>query len=217
MKNRITTLIIGCMLCSTTFAQSNNFKQVYNACVKAQSSMSGGEGSKSEINEAVELLSKAKRSTLILQGVSTKGEADIKGHMVFTPAFLAECAKGRTVFKKAKKYAEQEASEERGDNKTQLCTKCVAGKSTVKYGLRWNDKMLHVGAVAEVNGKINVFVEVKDPKGRMSGPYKVSSKEFNGDSKRLLDPIKMPGGMCEVYITIENKHRKAKSVAIIVE
>ena len=140
----------------------------------------------------------------------------MKGHMVFTPAFLAELAKGRTVFKKAKQYAEEEASTDRGGN-TQLCTKCIAGKSTVKYGLRWNDKTLHVGAVAEVNGKINVYVEVKDPKGRMSGPYKVSSNEFNGDSKRLLDPIKMPGGMCEVYITIENKHRKAKSVAIIVE
>lgn len=107
MKNRIITTIVGCMLCSAIFAQSNDFKQVYNACIKAQSSMSGGEGSKSEINEAVELLAKAKWSTLILQGVSAKGEADMKGHMVFTPAFLAECAKGRTVFKKAKEYADE--------------------------------------------------------------------------------------------------------------
>ena len=216
MKIRIITRIVGCMLCSAIFAQSNDFKQVYNACIKAQSSMSGGEGSKSEINEAVELLGKARWSTLILQGVSAKGEADMKGHMVFTPAFLAECAKGRTVFKKAKEYAEEETSTDRGGD-TKLCTKCIAGKSTVKYGLRWNDKTQHVGAVAEVNGKINVYVEVKDPKGHMSGPYKVSSNEFKGDGTRLLDPIKMPGGMCEVYITIENKHRKAKSVAIIVE
>mgnify|MGYP003294624359 CR=1 FL=1 len=216
MRNRIITIIAGYMFCSAAFAQSNDFKQVFNACVKAQSSMSGGEGSKSEINEASELLGKAQWSTLILQRVSTKGEADIKGHMVFTPAFLAECAKGRTVFLKAKEYAEEERSEDRGGN-TQLCTKCIAGKSTVKYGLRWSDRTLHVGAVAEVNGKLNVYVEVKDPKGHMSGPYKVSSNEFKGDGKRLLDPIKMPGGMCEVYITIENKHRKAKSVAIIVE
>ena len=60
MKNRIITTIVGCMLCSAIFAQSNDFKQVYNACIKAQSSMSGGEGSKSEINEAVELLGKAR-------------------------------------------------------------------------------------------------------------------------------------------------------------
>ena len=45
MKNRIITTIVGCMLCSAIFAQSNDFKQVYNACIKAQSSMSGGEGS----------------------------------------------------------------------------------------------------------------------------------------------------------------------------
>ena len=216
MRRTIITLFVSIVICTAASGQSADFKRVYNACLKAQTSMSGGQGSKNEIREAAELLKKADWSTLILQDINVDGEAEIKDHLVFTTAFFTECANGRTVFERAEEYLKEENDSIRG-GKVCLCTKCIKGNSSATYGFRGYGGTINVAAVAETNGKINVYVVVKDASGHESQPYKVSSNEFKGDSQRLLDPIGLPAGMSEVYITVENKHRKAKSVAIIVE
>lgn len=216
MRKTIITLFVSIAICTAASGQSADFKQVYTACLKAQASMSSGQGSKSEIREAAELLKKADWSMLILQDINVDDESDLKGHLVFSPAFFTECANGRTVFEKAEEYATEENEPTRG-GKVGLCTKCIKGNSSATYGFRGYGGILNVAAVAETNGKINVYVVVKDASGHESQPHKVSSNEFKGDSRRLLDPIELPLGPSEVYITVENKHRKAKSVAIIVE
>ena len=216
MKKTIITLLASIAMSTAASGQSADFKQIYTACQKAQASMSGGQGSKNEIREAAELLKKAAWSMLVLQDVNVDDESDLKGHMVFSPAFFAECANGRTVFERAEEYIIEENDSTRG-GKVGLCTKCIKGNSSATYGFRGYGGTINVAAVAETNGMINVYVVVKDASGHESQPYKVSSNEFKGDSQRLLDPIVLPDGLSEVYITVENKHRKAKSVAIIVE
>lgn len=178
--------------------------------------MSDDEGSKTEIREAMKLITDAKWSMLIMQNEDVKGEANIKKHMVFTSSFFNEMSKGNNVFKKAKEYAKEQAADARGGN-VYLGTKCVGAGKKVTYKMNHMAKTLRVGAVAEVNGLINLSVVVKDARGYVSKPYKVTSDEYHGAPSRLLDEIKMPSGKCVVYITIENKYREPKSVAIIVE
>lgn len=216
IKRTITTLLLYISFYTTAFCQSVDFMKVYKACQKAQSSMSDDEGSKTEIREAMKLITDAKWSMLILQNEDVKGEANIKKHMVFTSSFFNEMSKGNNVFKKAKEYAKEQAADARGGN-VYLGTKCVGAGKKVTYKMNHMAKTLRVGAVAEVNGLINLSVVVKDARGYVSKPYKVTSDEYHGAPSRLLDEIKMPSGKCVVYITIENKYREPKSVAIIVE
>ncbi len=178
--------------------------------------MNGNKGSKTEIREALKLITDAKWSMLIMQNEDVSGEANIKRHMVFTTSFFNEMTKGNKVFKKAKEYAKEQTADARGGN-VYLGTKCVGAGKKVTYKMNHMAKTLRVGAVAEVNGLINLSVVIKDDRGHASKPYKVTSDEYHGAPSRLLDEIKMPSGKSVVYITIENKFKEPKSVAIIVE
>ena len=168
-----------------------------------------------EIKEACSLLTSTDWSPLILQKNSKNAEATMKNHMVFSPEFFKDVADNRKVYKKAKKYAEEQNAQQRGGN-VQLCTKCIKAKQKMTYYIRGNGKPINIAAVAEVNGLINLSVIVKDSKGKET-PYKINSDEYKGASKRRLPTINLPKGYSYVYITIENKSDKDKSVAIIVE
>lgn len=213
---RFLHIIILYSICVGAFAQSKEFDNVFRACTLAQSSMSDGVGSQSEIKEASSLLTSTKWSPLILQQDNKKAEAAIKNHMVFSPEFLKDVADNRKVYKKAKQYAEEQNVSQRGGN-VQLCTKCIKAKQKMTYYVRGNGgKPMNIAAVAEVNGLINLSVVVKDSKGKET-PYKINSDEYKGASIRKLPTINLPKGYSYVYITIENKSDKDKSVAIIVE
>ena len=212
---RIVHLILLCSICMGAMGQSKEFENVFRACTLAQSSMSDGVGSQSEIREACSLLTSTDWSPLILQQDSKNAEATMKNHMVFSPEFLKDVAENRKVYKKAKQYAEEQIAQQRGGS-VQLCTKCIKAKQKMTYYIRGNGKPINIAAVAEVNGLINLSVIVKDGKGQET-PYKINSDEFKGASTRRLPTIKLPKGYSYVYITIENKSDKDKSVAIIVE
>ena len=212
---RILHLILLCGICVGAFGQSKEFENVFRACRLAQSSMSDGVGSQSEIIEACSLLTSTEWSPLILQQDSKIFEAAMKNHMVFSPKFLKDVADNRKVYKKAKQYAEEQNAQQRGGN-VQLCTKCIRAKKKMTYYIRGNGKPINIAAVAEVNGLINLSVIVKDDKGKET-PYKINSDEYKGASTRRLPTINLPKGYSYVYITIENKTDKDKSVAIIVE
>ena len=215
MKRVFYIIILLCSICVGAFGQSKEFENVFRACTLAQSSMSDGVGSQTEIKEACSLLTSTEWSPLILQQVSKNGEAAMKNHMVFSPEFLKDVADNRQVYKKAKKYAEEQNSLQRGGN-VQLCTKCIKAKQKMTYYFRGNGKSIDIAAVAEVNGLINLGVVVRDSKGRET-PYKINSDEYKGASTRRLPTINLPKGYSYVYITIENKTDTDKSVAIIVE
>ena len=212
---RIVHLILLCSICMGAMGQSKEFENVFRACTLAQSSMSDGVGSQSEIREACSLLTSTDWSPLILQQDSKNAEAAMKSHMVFSPEFLKDVADNRKVYKKAKQYAEQQDPQQRGGS-VQLCTKCIKAKQKMTYYIRGNGKPINIAAVAEVNGLINLSVIVKDGKGQET-PYKINSDEYKGASTRRLPTINLPKGYSYVYITIENKSDKDKSVAIIVE
>lgn len=210
-------LISFCSLLSIiSYAQSEDFHKVYEACKLAQSSMSLGEGSQNEIEEAASLLTSLRWAPLILQEVDIKHEASIKNHLVFSPEFLSDVAKKRSVYKRAKKYANEQIATQRGGN-VKLCTKCIKGEGRVVYAMRHRGGSFNIAAVAEVNGLINLSVIVKDTNGNESKPYKISSEEFKGASFRKLENIQVPKGNSKVYISIDNKSKKDRSVAIIVE
>ena len=208
------------LLCSVfsiiSYAQSDDFNKVYEACKLAQTSMSFDVGSQNEIEEAANLLTTLGWAPLILQDVDIKHEASIKNHLVFSPEFLSDLAKDRSVYKRAKKYAEEQVSSQRGGD-VKLCTKCIRKDGKVVYALRHRGGSFNIAAVAEVNGLINLSVIVKDEKGNESKPYKINSDEFKGASCRKLERIPIPKGNSKVYITIENKFKEDKSIAIIVE
>lgn len=212
---RILHLILLCSICVGAFGQSKEFENVFRACTLAQSSMSDGVGSQSEIKEACNLLTSTEWSPLILQQDSKSAEAAMKNHMVFSPKFLKDVAENRKVYKKAKQYAEEQMAQQRGGS-VQLCTKCIKAKQKMTYYIRGNGKPINIAAVTEVNGLINLSVIVKDGKGKET-PYKINSDEYKGASTRRLPTIHLPKGYSYVYITIENKTDKDKSVAIIVE
>lgn len=212
---RIVHLILLCSICVGAFGQSKEFENVFLACTLAQTSMSDGIGSQSELKEACSLLTSTEWSPLILQQDSKNAEAAMKNHMVFSPKFLKDVADNRKVYKKAKQYAEEQNAQQRGGD-VQLCTKCIKAKQEMTYYIRGNGKPINIAAVAEVNGLINLSVIVKDDKGN-ENPYKINSDEYKGASTRRLPTINLPRGYSYVYITIENKTDKDKSVAIIVE
>lgn len=212
---RILHLILFCSICVGAFGQSREFENVFRACTLAQSSMSDGIGSQSEIKEACNLLTSTDWSPLILQQDSKNAEAAMKNHMVFSPEFLKDVADNRKVYKKAKQYAEQQNAAQRGGD-VQLCTKCIKAKQKMTYYIRGNGKPINIAAVAEVGGLINLSVIVKDGNGKET-PYKINSDEYKGVAARRLPIINLPKGYSYVYITIENKTDKDKSVAIIVE
>lgn len=215
MKHLI--LIVICSVFSIiSYAQSDDFNKVYEACKLAQTSMSFGVGSQNEIEEAANLLTTLGWAPLILQEVDIKHEVSIKNHLVFSPEFLSDVAKERSVYKRAKKYAEEQVSSQRGGD-VKLCTKCIREDGKVVYALRHRGGSFNIAAVAEVNGLINLSVVVKDEKGNESKPYKINSDEFKGANFRKLEQIPIPKGNSKVYITIENKSHEDKSVAIIVE
>ncbi len=216
MKRVAFVLLLFMGVCTVSFGQSKEFISVYHACRKAQSLMSDNEGSKDEIQDALKLIKQVDWSSLILQDDDVKGEADMKGHMVFSTPFFAELCKGDKVYKKAREYAKELVVSKRG-GKVFLCTKCVGAGKKVTYKMNHAAKSLCVAAVPEVNGLINLAVVIQDSKGKKSMPYKITSDEFQGASCRLLEAVKMPTGRCVVYITIENKFTEPKSVAIIVE
>ncbi len=213
---RLMLVLLCSVFCIVSYAQSEDFDKVYEACKLAQTSMSFGTGSQNEIEEAASLLTTLKWAPLILQEVDIKHEASIKNHMVFSPEFLNDVVKERSVYKRAKKYAEEQVSSQRGGD-VKLCTKCISGEGKVVYAIRHRGGSFNVAAVAEVNGMINLSVIVKDEKGNESKPYKINSEEFKGTSCRKLERILIPKGNSKVYITIENKSKEDKSIAIIVE
>lgn len=213
---RVLYLLFICVLHTNLSAQSVNFENVYKACMLAQSSMSYGQGSQVEIREAANLLTKTSWSPLILQNVDIKHEASIKNHLVFSPEFLKAVADNRSVYKHAKMYQEEQIVAQRGGD-VLLCTKCVKAQKSVVYAFRHTGGNSNIAAIAEVNGLINLSVIVKDQNGQESKPYKITSDEFKGASSRKLQSIKVPEGNSILYITIENKSKKDKSVAIIVE
>lgn len=212
---RILHLILLCSICVGAMGQSKEFENVFRACTLAQSSMSDGVGSQSEIREACSLLTSTEWSPLILQQDGKNAEAAMKNHMVFSPEFLKDVAENRKVYKKAKQYAEEQMAQQRGGS-VQLCTKCIKAKQKMTYYIRGYGKPINIAAVAEVNGLINLSVIVKDGKGQET-PYKINSDEYKGASTRRLSTINLPKGYSYVYITIKNKSDKDKSVAIIVE
>lgn len=213
---KVLYLLFICVLHTNVSAQSVNFDNVYKACLLAQSSMSYGQGSQSEIREAANLLTKTSWSPLILQNVDIKHEASIKNHLVFSPEFLKAVVDNRSVYKQAKMYQEEQMAAQRGGD-VLLCTKCVKAQKSVVYAIRHTGGISNIAAIAEVNGLINLSVVVKDQNGQESKPYKITSDEFKGASSRKLYSIKVPQGNSILYITIENKSMKDKSVAIIVE
>ena len=212
---RVLHLILLCSICVGAMGQSTEFENVFRACTLAQSSMSDGVGSQSEIKEACSLLTSTEWSPLILQQDSKNAEASMKNHMVFSPEFLKDVADNRKVYKKAKQYAEEQMAQQRGGS-VQLCTKCIKAKQKMTYYIRGNGKPINIAAVAEVNGLVNLSAMVKDSKGKET-PYKINSDEYKGASTRRLPTVNLPKGYSYVYITIENKSDKDKSVAIIVE
>ena len=197
-------------------AQSGKFRDVAKACLLAQESMSYGEGSRQEIEEALELLMKTEWETLVLQEVDTKNEASFKGHMVFTPEFFKEVAKDSSVYKLAKKYAKEQTPVKRGGN-VKLCTKCVKGGESVEYAVRYAGSNLNIAAIAEVNGLINMEIAFKDAGGKILRVYKSHSQEFSGADYREFLNVDVPKGVVMVHIIIENKSYKDKSIAIVVE
>lgn len=213
---RVLYLLFICVLHTNLNAQSVNFENVYKACMLAQSSMSYGQGSQSEIREATNLLTKTPWSPLILQDVDTKYEASIKNHLVFSPEFFKAVVDNRSVYKQAKMYQEEQMSTQRGGD-VLLCTKCIKAQKSVIYAIRHTGGISNIAAIAEVNGLINLSVILKEQNGQESKPYKITSDEFKGASSRKLQSIKVPKGNSILYITIENKSKKDKSVAIIVE
>lgn len=212
----IVLIVIFYLLSIVSYAQSEEFNKVYEACLLAQSSMSFGEGSQNEIEEAASLLTTLRWAPLILQDVDIKHEASIKNHIVFSPEFLNDVAKDRSVYKRAKMYAEKQDATQRGGD-VKLCTKCIKGDGKVVYAMRHRGGGFNVAAVAEVNGLINLSVIVEDTNGKESQPYKINSEEFKGASFRKLENIPVPKGNSKIYITVENKSKEDKSVAIIVE
>ncbi|MGM9736033.1 MAG: hypothetical protein ACI3ZL_06435 [Candidatus Cryptobacteroides sp.] len=210
-------LILSVLLLSggmSLYGQSTHFQNVFKACCMATSSMEHKDGSKGVLVEATNLLTDAEWTPLILQNEDVAGEADIKSHMVFSPAFLKELQNGRKVFEWAEKYAAQAESLQRGGS-VMLCTKCIGPKDEVTYSLRGIPGKMYVGAVAEVNGLMNLYVKVIDADMRET-IYKENSDEFKGASHRCLE-LNLPDGFSAVYITIENKSPFAKSVALIIE
>jgi hypothetical protein len=205
---------------SCLYAQIEDFEQVFKACVLAQSSQSFGEGSQAEIEEAAHMLANARWIPLVLQHVDTKYEVPIKKHLVFSPEFLKDVAVDRSVYKRAKMYQEEQMAPQRGVSRggdVFLCTKCIKAGKKVVYALRTMGGKTNVAAVAEVNGLINLSVVVKDEKGNMSKTYKTTSEEYKGASTRRLTDIMVPKGNSYLYITVENKSKLNRSVAIIVE
>ncbi len=213
---RFALICILSLLSIISYAQSEDFNKVYEVCKLAQLSMSYSEGSQNEIEEAASLLASLKWGPLILQDVDIKHEASFKNHLVFTPEYLSDVAKDRKVKKLSKKYAEEQNAAQRGGD-VKLCTKCVRGEGKVVYAMRHRGGNFNVAAVAEVNGLINLSIIVKDANGNESKPYKISSEEFKGAISRKLVNIPVPRGNSMVYISIENKYKEDKSVAIIVE
>lgn len=132
---RFIYLILICSLSADLHAQSEDFENVYKACLLAQSSMSYGQGSQSEILEATNLLTQTSWSPLILQEVDIMNEASIKNHLVFSPEFLKAVVDNRSVYKHAKRYQEEQISAQRG-GEVQLCTKCVKAQKSVVYAIR---------------------------------------------------------------------------------
>lgn len=218
MKKTI-LLLISIVLCLNAMAQSKDFTQVYDACMLAQKAMDKGMGSNAEIAEASLKLDKANWVYLKLFADDVKGEVQFgKKTMVFTPEYLKQFSENKKlVYKKAREYAEEKAASMRGESKVKLCTKCVGGKKSVTYKIRQEGRTLDVAAVAEVNGLINLSVVVMDEKGKKSGPYKEHSDEFKGAKSRRIRIENMPKGNNTVFITIENKYNKARSVAILFE
>ena len=217
---RIGLILIGLLCCMFLHAQTKNFEQVYEACLLVQSSMDDDKGSNMEIARAAELLNSVKWSYLRLYLSDGEKETKFgKENIVFTPEYLQLFSQDKKlVYRKAKQYAAEKAAKKRGDeNPLKLCTKCIAGKSKVTYGMRKLGNTLNVAAVAEVNGLINLYVTLVDKKGAELGPYKISSKEFEGMPYRKLPQITMKKGMYDVYITIENKYDEPRSVAVILE
>lgn len=216
MRRLVIISILSC-LGVLSYAQSEEFNKVFEACKLAQSSMNFGEGSQNEIREAASMLAKAKWNPLILQGVDVEHEASVKNHLVFSPEYLKDIAEDRSVKRRAKEYAEELLATQRERGNVFLCTKCVKGRKQVVYALRHEGGNLNVATIAEINGLINLSVVVRDDKGYESKPYKITSEEFKGAPMRELKSIPVPEGNSIVYITIENKSPKNKSVAIIVE
>lgn len=216
---KLILLLIALVLCLNAMAQSKEFTQVYDACMLAQKAMDKGMGSNAEIAEASLKLEQAKWSYLKLFADDVKGEVQFGVKtMVFTPDYLKQFSEDKKlVYKKAREYAEEKAASMRGDSKVKLCTKCIGGKKSVTYKIRQEGRTLDVAAVAEVNGLINLSVVVMDEKGKKSDPYKEHSDEFKGAKSRRVHIENMPNGNNTVFITIENKYNKAKSVAILFE
>ena len=213
---RLMLMLFSSLFSIVSYAQSEDFNNVYEACKLAQTSMSYGAGSQNEIEEAASLLTTLGWAPLILQGVDIKHEVSMKNHLVFSPEFLNDVAQELSVYKRAKKYAKEQFSSQRGGD-VKLCTKCIRGEGKVVYALRHRGGSFNIAAVAEVNGLINLSVIIKDEKGNESKSYKINSEEFKGASFRKLERIPIPKGNSKVYINIENKCKEDKSVAIIVE
>ncbi len=213
---RLLYLLFICLLHTNLYAQSGSFENVFKACMLAQSSMNYGQGSQSEIREAADLITRTPWSPLILQDIDVKSEAPIKNHMVFSPEFLKTVAGNRSVYKYAKRYQEEQLATQRGGD-VQLCTKCIKAQKSAVYAIRHTGGNFNIAAVAEVNGLINLSVVVKDQNGNKSKPYKITSDEFKGAPARRLQSITVPKGNSILYITVENKSKNDKSVAIIVE
>ena len=209
-------LLLAVVWCMTCHAQSDDFVRVLEACRLAQSSMSCGEGSLDEIRNATDMLMKASWEPLVLQNDNVAGEASIKGHLVFSPAFFRELQTGRNVYKRAERYAKEAENLQRGGT-VQLCTKCIKANGCVTYRMKGIGGAFNIAAVAEVNGLINLKVTVKDSGGQTSQLYKVNSDEFRGASFRRLETITLPKGITTIYITIENRSSNATSVAIVTE
>ena len=214
---RFILITILYLLSIVSYAQSEAFYRVFDACKLAQSSMSFAEGSQSDIEAAAYALTTSEWSPLILQAIDIEHETSVKNHLVFSPAYLNDFVKDPSrVKKRAKEYAEEQNASQRGGD-VKLCTKCIKGEGKVIYAMRHRGGSFNVAAVAEVNGLINLSVIVKDTNGNESKPYKISSEEFKGASFRKLENIQVPKGNSKVYISIENKSKKDRSVAIIVE
>lgn len=218
MMKYIVAIVSLFICCTCVCAQNADFDKVYNACLLAQSSVNR-EVSNNEVRDAYNLLKEAKWSFLILQGINTDNEVELdSSNMVFSLDYLAKYIENpRLAAQKAKQYAqEEEFNVTKRGAEVQLCTKCIKPGKSVTYGIRHLSTPLQVAVVSEVNGLMNLSVTVKN-KNIQDTTYKDISNEFKGTPSRKLGPFVMPEGTSDVYITIENKYSKPRSVAIILQ
>lgn len=217
MKKLVLTLCTLIYAVSST-AQSNDFstsfRSIYDACLKARSSLSDGIGSPSEMKQACKNFNAVKWSMLKLQSIDVKNEVPMDNHLVFLPNFFSDLIKDHLIYKKAAWYQQQAEGDDnlRGYSDVKITTRAVKAKSSVTYRIQ-SSGTLEIAVVSETNGLVSWLITVESSE-KKSIMYKDNKKEYKGTPSRFKR-IKLPQGVCFVTIKITNTTSKASSYAII--